>query len=701
MNRRFALIAFDAAGFALTAFVLTFAFTQPAWAYVDPSVMTYTIQALAGVAVALSTVMGVLMRRTRKKLLRALNVDENRNKEVEANVSRIDPNTGKPVASSAAAPKPRRTPKRSGAPAKGYAPAWTTRLVLSLLVSLFSVGTLLIVAPLEIVAASKGSLTYGLTDVWQPVVLSALALTAALTAFLTVLRGRAFNLLLMLVFSLGLGCWVQAMFLNHGLPAANGGTVKWTDYKTIGSISAIVWALIVAVPFMLSSLKRQATQFVCGALCAALIIVQTVAVASLFAPEAIQKGSTTGDGDSSDLSEYLMSEEGLFDVSSKHNVVFFVLDTYDTQFAKDSLAKDPAMFDELSGFTWFDNSVGSMIPTRYGNVFLLTGTMPQEGQRWGDFLATRYQNSSYLSDIQNLGYSIGIYSDTLGQQHLSAEDTKRLIYDRTINIRPTTESTMDVKGSLIALAQCALYRDMPWFGKPFFWFYTDEINQRMSDVSEAKGLASIPYVMNDAKWGNDVNRLGVKVNDANSGEAGSFRYIHMTGTHWPYNVNEKGEDIGLYNATLDQQTRGITKIVSDYIRKLKENGTYDNTTIVITADHGDYYPITGPLDKPTSPIVMVKPAQSAELDSQPMKVNHAPIWAGDILPTVIKSMGGDATKYGPTLFDIPEDQPRERFYLETINNDTGDVAALQYAVNGDALDMNSWQLTGKEWRIWE
>ena len=129
MSRRLALTAFDAAGIALTAFVLSFAFVQPAWAYVDPSVMTYTIQALAGVAVALSTVMGVLMRRTRKKLLKSLNIDENRNKEVEADVSRIDPETGKAIVSDCADPKERRSHKRSDAPGKGYAPRWTTRLV--------------------------------------------------------------------------------------------------------------------------------------------------------------------------------------------------------------------------------------------------------------------------------------------------------------------------------------------------------------------------------------------------------------------------------------------------------------------------------------------------------------------------------------------------------------------------------------------
>ncbi|RGJ46233.1 hypothetical protein DXD59_06190, partial [Olsenella sp. TM06-36] len=73
----------------------------PALAYVDPSVMTYTIQALAAVAVALSAVLGVAFRRTRKALMRLLHVDESAGRVAEPEVSRIDP-AGKAAADAAA-----------------------------------------------------------------------------------------------------------------------------------------------------------------------------------------------------------------------------------------------------------------------------------------------------------------------------------------------------------------------------------------------------------------------------------------------------------------------------------------------------------------------------------------------------------------------------------------------------------------------
>ncbi len=55
-----------------------------AQAYIDPSVLTYVIQAVAGVAVAVGAVIGIYWRRVKKRLSDKLKIDANRNKEVES-----------------------------------------------------------------------------------------------------------------------------------------------------------------------------------------------------------------------------------------------------------------------------------------------------------------------------------------------------------------------------------------------------------------------------------------------------------------------------------------------------------------------------------------------------------------------------------------------------------------------------------------
>ena len=55
-----------------------------AQAYIDPSVLTYVIQAVAGVAVAIGAVAGIYWRRAKKKLSSRLGIDESRGREVES-----------------------------------------------------------------------------------------------------------------------------------------------------------------------------------------------------------------------------------------------------------------------------------------------------------------------------------------------------------------------------------------------------------------------------------------------------------------------------------------------------------------------------------------------------------------------------------------------------------------------------------------
>jgi predicted membrane-bound mannosyltransferase len=67
-----------------------FLMATPAHAYIDPSVMTFAVQVIAGVAVAVGAVAGVLWRRAKKKVQDKLGIDENAGKEVEEDVVELD-----------------------------------------------------------------------------------------------------------------------------------------------------------------------------------------------------------------------------------------------------------------------------------------------------------------------------------------------------------------------------------------------------------------------------------------------------------------------------------------------------------------------------------------------------------------------------------------------------------------------------------
>lgn len=58
--------------------------------YVDPSVVTYGIQAIAGVVIAVGAVAAILWRKAKKKVTKALKLEENNKKEQDEEIKLVD-----------------------------------------------------------------------------------------------------------------------------------------------------------------------------------------------------------------------------------------------------------------------------------------------------------------------------------------------------------------------------------------------------------------------------------------------------------------------------------------------------------------------------------------------------------------------------------------------------------------------------------
>ena len=807
------------------AFALAFSWAPAVWAYVDPSIMTYTIQAVAGAAVALSTVFGVFARRSRKKLMALLDIDENARRKVEprwhvrgAAAAASANADGGEVAGAAAkagaaaggangfgaageaaasgavasasvasdeAPEKSRRPKRKKRARRAYRPDWRTRIVYALLSCGFTICTIFVVAPYEIIGGSAGSLVFSLADVWWVAALPAVAAIVVSALLLSALRGRVFNFFLVLVSAIGLAAYVQALVLNQGMPLADGGTIVWAEHTDMMIVSGVVWVAIIVLSLVLSFFNRRRVQGVVGLLCACLLVVQGVGVASLFlAPpsagsaassiasadaasgssatsastlasataatdaDATDAGATGGDGlthtNLVSQTETALTEDGLYTVSSKNNVIVFVLDTYDQTLLNTVLRQNPDLLSEMTGFTEFQNCTGAMIPTRFAVPYLLTGELPRVGEDSATYLAERYERGTFLQDAKDAGYSVGLYTDSL-QIGTLPQAEQDAIAATTVNMHKVSSSALDFGGTLSAMVQMALYRDAPWVLKSEFWYYTDQINGRIVAYNPDADPGERVYTMNDPRYFGQLRKQGLSIDDS-QGQAGSFRFIHLLGAHYPYSLDENGNDLGADNSTKEQQAQGSMRIVSEYLRQLKELGVYDQSTIIITADHGRWFLTPEPLTTTSTPIMLVKPATSgaaaglgagdgaddeatqdaaadtanagaATADVAGAAANGAastatvgaavekstmPVSQHDYLPTVAQAMGLNAADYGSglTFFQV-NDPTRVRTYITTDSIGLRGIGFREYEIDGNALSFANWHETGNYWSLEE
>jgi arylsulfatase A-like enzyme len=85
-----------------------------------------------------------------------------------------------------------------------------------------------------------------------------------------------------------------------------------------------------------------------------------------------------------------------------------------------------------------------------------------------------------------------------------------------------------------------------------------------------------------------------------------LRFIHLNGAHAPYTLDENGNSVSSQDGTAIDQYVGCMRLVFYYIQMLQDIGMYDNSTIIITADHGENY-VTEELEQNTNPILFIKP----------------------------------------------------------------------------------------------
>lgn len=680
---RAGLVVCDGAFSALIAGILVLGFASPAYAYVDPSVMTYTIQALAGVAVALSAVLGVVWRRVRKHLLRILRIDENEGKHVEEPVHALDGGASdyqESLERADAEARRMRTELKANRPEKL---CWATRFLFALAASLMLFYTFVVVGPLEIVASSVNSLLFTATDIWIPLAIVALLGSVVLALALSLVRGRAFNVCFAIVSVVGIAAYIQAMFLNGSLPAADGTQVVWDDYTAITVTSAVVWIALIALAVFLSLKKSLAFKGVVASLCLVGIVAQSVSLGLLLTAPA-KDGLTPIDARPS------VTTDGVSEVSADNNIIMFVLDTFDTRYLKEAVEADPGCLDEFTGFTWFDNSTGSMIPTRYAMASMLTGrTLEDDDEVFSTSLIIDwYTQQGLIDDINAQGYETYLYATDI-------HDAIGALSEKVENIRQP-EREVDSLSAVAMLVKCSLYRDLPWVLKPPFWFYTDQVNNAVLGNSSEIPMDAL-WTMDDVKYYSRLKEQGLTATDL--GEKGSFRVIHLAGTHAPFTLNR---DVEVVESGTDvvEQGLGSLRIVSEYLDDLKALGLYDDATIVVTADHGEWY-LADEITQPTSPMMLVKPSTEAGGSDEPIKISSVPTGHVDLAATLLEAAGGDGSAYGGMdMFDVP-DSDRIRHYNATsvVGAEHEYTFIRQWEITGDALTWENWRETGTKWPI--
>lgn len=559
---------------------------------------------------------------------------------------------------------------------------FSERLLTSGAAVLAFVFTFIMFGPFELYIANMSYLVFGIKQLLPPIIIAGIIILAVFTVLLALLRGKIFNAVVSIVIGITIAGYIQGNYINIDHGTLDGTGIVWQDFKWQMLVNLFVWAAIILVPVIFCYFSRDIWKSFVRIVSLVLVAMQVFGAVYLVIKSAYQINSNISDDGYFECSEQ-------FKVSKNKNTIVFLLDRMDKKYMDELLKRDPELCEKLSGFTYYKNFTGSYSRTFPSVAYLLSGVKYDYDIPSAEYMQKAMSESNFFGALQAAGYESRLYTDT---QYVTGSVES---FNGTVKNAKSTEGKAKPMKILSAMLNLSAYRYSPEAMKPYFHIYTDNIAQKYIFGNKDGSI----YTVDDAEFYAAFRKKGITTED----NAGSFVFYHLQGAHDPFTMNEKGEAVTLdylsYEESMYKQIRGDFKMILSYIEQLKAAGVYDNTTIIITADHGRTG--TAPsLEEATGENygerVLTLLIKEAGADTkQPLKPSMKQVCQANLHKTFLRSMGVNYEDDGVrAIEDIGEDEEITRYFYMSGSNSlkaSRDVNLITYEIKGDANDFSNWK----------
>lgn len=495
-----------------------------------------------------------------------------------------------------------------------------------------------ILGPLEIYSSNFSEFSLSLKDFfWGFLVLSVVIILIA-GVVISILPEKVSNMANTFVFTFAISSYIQGMFLNGKLIQSDGSDMDWSLYKSQFITNTIIWIAIFAICIALHFILKNVWGKISGYISIFISAVQIVTVVTLLitVPKTYNMG-------------YQLDESGQFTVASGNNIIVLVLDRYGNERFEKVLSMYPEIGDCLKDFTYYNNA-----DSRYSNTYpsmphIMTGIQRDyslDDVTWLDSIWKEESTVEYYNKLHSNDYKVHLYSPYASTCYGNVEN----LIGEIDNVKESTVRK-DYRLIYALLEKSTMYRYAPYILKPRLEVKSHTYSQMVIyDEPEYKNSEFYKALKNSGlSIDNELNNC--------------LMVHHILGLHNPFEIDENANEIPEQDdneEVLINVTRGLHVILAEYLNQLKELGVYDNATIIITADHGDYFSGGG-----LQPIYFIKAPYEVHDD---MKTNSAPISHDDFVPTILYFVGEDYSDYGTTIFDWNEGDKRARMIDDHVDS---------------------------------
>ena len=470
---------------------------------------------------------------------------------------------------------------------------------------------------------------------------------------------RVYPYIVYMCFSLFVCLYIQGNYMAGALPLLDGSPVDWSLYKAQNVQSLLLWlgvfALLAIVFFRLKKDRfYKLVRVVSGVM--GLVFIVTFTVTGYFNYGFERKPAVA------------VTDRNLAEYSDNRNVIFLIVDMLDVEYENIVFQKYPEDKEFLKDFTYYDNVVSGYCYTYNSLPFMLSGRWYEGKEKFDVYKEWCYFDSPFMEELKKQGYVLGMYTDEL------ATNEAALQLENTVDIRRSLEHPVAFAGAWMKMVG---YKYLPYPLKRYSQVLPVAFTDPFSSVGE-EGVWDF-YQSNKLFYTKHVTEDLTIDTDG----APRFKFIHIQGAHYPFMINRRLDFDA--NTTYIDCVEGTNQILKAYLERLKAEGVYDNSMILIMADHGTAGDNPMPMGH-QDPVLFIKGFGETHAE---MQTDSAPISQADYVDAYFKLLAGST---GDEVFTYKEGDVRERRCLVYQQGQFDEY--IQY---GHASDLSTFLPTGKSY----
>lgn len=520
---------------------------------------------------------------------------------------------------------------------------------------------LLFYAPLELYFYNQSDFWFDVYDLFPLLVLLFLlgfAVCALLMAAAWLLSRRLYQVLLPAGVIAFLSTYIQGNFLAGNLPVVDGSDIDWEAYSSGRVQTIILWVVVTAVICVACSLLRR-EKF------ARLVRVVSLCMILMFTMTLVSILITTK---GYERKKYVSTVKDEYEFSENRNFVILMLDSVDSEPLYEIMKANPEYQDIFEDFTYYANTLGAYPYTQFAVPFILSGEWYENDRDFTEYDVNVFKNSDFLASLEEKGYELGMYEVDTPYQ-----DDSVCRFDNVLHQKRKINSFYMFAKQEIKLVG---FRYAPFDFKRFCKVWGDSFLNLREDDTEYPAFKSSNLEFYERLHSSEISLT----------QENQFKFIHLEGAHVPYWYDK---DVNLtYEADYVGTMEACLTLTGAYLDKLKEAGVYDNSVIIVMADHGtngeDYL---NPMGR-QNPILFVKGVN----EKHAFTVSQAPVSYADLQEAYARLL---EEKSSSEIFDCQEGDIRKRRYIQyTIDEE---AYLYEYVTTGHAADDGQLTPTGVEY----